>query len=326
MTRPGAGAPVMVLGVSRSGTTLLKEMLDRHPAVAIPSESYFIPQLWARHGARPDVDRMLDDLGRLERIRQWGVEPSAVHRRVGTGATFAEMIRAVYELYAEARGKARYGDKTPAYMQSLDLLDHVFPEAHYVHIVRDGRDAGRSFLAMRRRPRFDWSRPRGLGAFACQWREEVERARWFGCTRVAGRYLELRYEDLVSEPEVVLRKVCAQLDLEYEPAMLAYYEDVDEARLQDHPGLAHPPTPRARTWRDELSAAQVERFEAVAGQLLSELGYDRAYPSPAVRARVRALLGRRWFWARQRSWRVALWLVRRTPIWRSRQMYMRRSG
>lgn len=315
----------MVLGVSRSGTTLLKEMLDRHSEVAIPSESYFIPQLWARHGAEPDVDRMLEDLGRLERIRQWGIEPSAVRQRVSLDATFAAVIRAVYELYAEARGKARYGDKTPAYMQSLDLLDRVFPRAHYVHIVRDGRDAGRSFLAMRRRPRFNWSRPRGLGAFACQWRDEVERARRFGRTHAAGRYLELRYEELVAEPEPVLRRICAHLGIDYEPTMLAYHQDVDETRLQDHPRLAEPPAPRARSWRDELSASQVERFEAVAGELLSELGYDRGHPSPAMGAQVRALAARRWFALRQTSWQGALSLARRTPAWRARQVYIRRA-
>ncbi|MCY4087851.1 MAG: sulfotransferase [Actinomycetia bacterium] len=326
MTSAGAGPPVMVLGVSRSGTTLLKEMLDRHSSLAIPSESYFIPQLWSRHGARPVVDRMLDDLGRLERIRQWGIEPDAVRERIGTTSTFAEVIRAVYEVYAEARGKARYGDKTPAYMRHLRLLDHVFPQASYVHIVRDGRDAGRSFLSMQRRPPLDWSRPRGLSAFACQWRDEVERARLFGRAHAAGRYLELRYEDVVAEPGGALRSVCAQLELEYEPEMLTYHERIDEERLLDHPRLSQPPTPRVRSWREELPAAQVERFEAVAGELLSELGYERAYPSPTARARARALICRRWLSARQISWRAGLSLVRRTPLWRARQVYIRRSS
>ena len=316
----------MVLGVSRSGTTLLKEMLDQHSSLAIPSESYFIPQLWARHGAHPDLDRLLDDLGRLERIRQWGVEPCAVRQRLSVRATFAEAVRAVYDVYAQMQGKTRYGDKTPAYMQDLPLLDHVFPEAQYVHIVRDGRDAGRSFVAMRRRPRFDWSRPRGLVAFACQWRDEVEGARRFGHTHAAGRYLEVRYEDLVAEPETVLRGICAYLDLDYERAMLAYWEDVDAARLRDHPRLARPAAPRASTWRDELSAAQVERFEAMAGPLLSELDYDRAYPSPGPLARAHALATRGALSLRRASWRAALWLVRRTALWRVRQVYIRRSA
>ena len=61
---------VVVLGVSRSGTTLLKAMLDAHSKLAIPTESYFVPQLWDRHGERPNRDELLEDLSRLERIRQ----------------------------------------------------------------------------------------------------------------------------------------------------------------------------------------------------------------------------------------------------------------
>ena len=61
----------MILGVSRSGTTLLKEILDHHPDVAIPPESYFVTQLWDRHGARPDPERFVSDLGRLARLRDW---------------------------------------------------------------------------------------------------------------------------------------------------------------------------------------------------------------------------------------------------------------
>src|SRR4029450_6951764 len=111
-------------------------------------------------------------------------------------------------------------------MQCLDLLERVFPDARYVHLVRDGRDAALSFFEMRRRPRFNVARPRGLASFASHWRLEVEGARQRG-SRLAPRYPELRYEDLVREPETELRRICDFLELEFEPAMLAYHEDVD---------------------------------------------------------------------------------------------------
>jgi hypothetical protein len=156
-----SAAPVVVLGVSRSGTTLLKEMLDRHSALAIPTESYFVPQLWARHGPRPQREAFLADVARLARIAEWGVTPRMVAERLPAKPTFAAAVAAIYRAYADARGKPRFGDKTPAYMQRLDLLEVAFPGALYVHLVRDGRDAALSLLAMRRRPRFNWARPRG---------------------------------------------------------------------------------------------------------------------------------------------------------------------
>src|SRR5665809_29471 len=188
--------PVVLLGVSRSGTTLLKEMLDSHPAVAIPTESYFVSQLWDRHGERPDPEKFVSDIGRLARVKEWGVSPVDVRHRLSAEQSFAEAVQAVYRAYADSRRKSRFGDKTPAYMQRLDVLERAFPGAQYVHLIRDGRDAGLSFTEMRRRPRFNWARPRGLGAFAAQWRREVEGARRFGRGQATGRYHELRYEDL----------------------------------------------------------------------------------------------------------------------------------
>lgn len=308
-------APVVILGVSRSGTTLLKEMLDRHSRLAVPTESYFIPQLWDRHGERPDPEAFRADLARLQRVREWGVRPEELR----LGPTFGDCVQAVYRAYAEAQGKERFGDKTPAYMQHLELLERAFPGAQYVHLIRDGRDAALSFVAMRRRPRFNWARPRGLLSFACQWRTEVEGARRFA---PAGRYLELRYEDLVAEPERKLRDVCAFLGLEFEPGMLQYHRE----GLPDHPMLAEAPRPGRSRWREQLAPGQVERFEAVAGDLLAELGYERAFPRPSARARARAAAERAAFAARTRSWHGALAVVRRTPAWRARQVYIRRTG
>ncbi|MDQ3670481.1 MAG: sulfotransferase [Actinomycetota bacterium] len=315
----------MVLGVSRSGTTLLKEMLDRHSELAIPTESYFIPQLWDRHRGRGS-DGLVEDLGKIARVREWGVTPEDVRRRVGTDASFAEVIRAVYESYAESHGKKRFGDKTPAYMQHLELLERVFPGAQYVHIVRDGRDAALSFVSMRRRPRFNWARPRGLYDFAAAWRYEIEVARDFAAATVPGRYFELRYEDLVAEPEPRLHEICGFLGLDFEPAILDYHRTVDPSRLQDHPRLAEPPKQKVRRWQEEMRPADNEVFEAIAGELLAALGYERAFPTPSATARTRAATVEAAYSVRLLSWRASVALARRSPAWRIRQAYIRRTA
>jgi hypothetical protein len=319
-------AAVVVLGVSRSGTTLLKEMLDGHPVLAIPSESYFIPQLWDRHGRRPDKEAFLADVERLARVREWGVTRDQVSMRLPQRPDFAEAIGAIYRAYAEARGKPRFGDKTPSYMQRLPLLEQAFPGARYVHLIRDGRDAALSFLSMRRKPRFNWARPRGVGSFAAQWRREVEGGRQFGRQTAPRRYLEIRYEDLVVEPERILRETCRFLGLEFDPAMLDYHRRVDRERVPDHQGLAQPPRRGMRRWQDEMSPRDVETFEAVAGGLLTELGYERRHLSLAVSARARGRLERTALAARIASFDSALSLVRRSPLWRVRQVYIRRSS
>ena len=123
-------------------------MLDRNSQLAVPDESYFIPQLADRHRGRVDVDAFVDDLRRVGTVREWEVDPEEVRARLRPGMSAGEAIGAVYETYAAARGKARWGDKTPMYMQHLGLLERLFPDALYVHLVRDGRDAAASFLQM----------------------------------------------------------------------------------------------------------------------------------------------------------------------------------
>ncbi len=311
---------VVVLGVSRSGTTLLKAMLDAHSELAIPSESYFLPQLWDRHGQQPERDAFIEDLTRLERLREWGVDPEDVRARLPERPTFAEAVQAIYRLYAESQGKSRFGDKTPLYMQHLDVLERAFPDARYVHIVRDGRDAAISLLAMTRKPRFNLARPRGVGDFAVAWQREVRDARVFGRTHP---YHEVRYEDLVDQPEPRLREVCAFLELEYEPGMLEYHRREDPSLYADHPRLAEPPVRDTRSWRREMRPADAELFEAIAGDLLAELGYERAHPRPGRRAR--ALAERAAYSTRLALWSKALPFVRKSPLWRARQVYIRRS-
>jgi len=121
--------PLLVLGVRRSGTTLLRVMLDRHPALAVPDESYFIPQLADRQRSAIDVDSFADDLRRLPTIRDWEIPLEEVRRRLRPGMPLGAAIAAVYETYAALHGKSRWGDKTPMYMQRLRLLERLFPDA-----------------------------------------------------------------------------------------------------------------------------------------------------------------------------------------------------
>ena len=126
MTKP---PPLLVLGVRRSGTTLLRVMLDRHSQLAIPDESYFVPQIADRHRDPIDPAAFVDDLRRLPTIREWGVDPARVRARLGPRTSVGAGIAAVYEEYAAGRGKARWGDKTPMYMKHLHLLERLFPDA-----------------------------------------------------------------------------------------------------------------------------------------------------------------------------------------------------
>jgi len=309
---PGSGPPVIVLGVRRSGTTLLRVMLDRSPALAIPDESYFVPQLARRHRGVVDPDAFLDDLRRLPTLAEWGLEPGAVAARLRPGLTAGEAISAIFATYAAEQGKQRWGDKTPLYMQHLPVLERLFPDARYVHLIRDGRDAALSFLSVPAGLMTEgWGHPRDARGFACQWATEVAAARALGSRVGSERYLELRYEAFVADPEAPLREVCAFARLTYDPAMLDYVGRTDSARKAHQQRLNEPPRAGVRDWRSEMSADDLRGFEQVAGALLGELGYG-----VATRGRARARLAS--YRARTAAWRAVGAAVQRSPLWSRR--------
>jgi hypothetical protein len=106
--------------------------------------------------------------------------------------------------------------------------------------------------------------------------------------------------------------------------MLEYHREADLDITVDHVLLARPPVTTARKWREQMAGRDVELFEAIAGDALSELGYERAHPRP--RRRARAAAERALYAARLAAWRTALPLVRKSPAWRLRQVYIRRTG
>ena len=303
---------MIVLGVRRSGTTLLRVMLDRNPELAVPDESYFVPQLARRHRTPVDPAAFLDDLRRLPTLVDWGLSPASVQARLRPGMTTDDAIAAVFAAYAAERGKARWGDKTPLYMQHLDLLERLFPDARFVHLIRDGRDAALSFLSVPAGLMTEgWGHPQDAAGFACQWATEVASARELGA-RVGGqRYRELRYEALVADPEGELRAVCAFAGLEYDPAMLDYVGQTDSARKAHQQRLNEPPRQNVREWRTEMSECDRHAFVEVAGALLAELGYE-----VEIRGTARGKLAA--YRLRTGAWRGVGVLVQRSPLWSRR--------
>ncbi|TML75188.1 MAG: sulfotransferase [Actinobacteria bacterium] len=307
--------PLIVLGVGRSGTTLLRVMLDRNSQLAIPYETFFVPQLAHRHGRRPQLDKFIEDLGRLRTLYDWGITPEDVRPRLHDGMTTREAIGAIFETYAERQGKTRWGDKTPLYMQQLPLLERLFPDARWVHLVRDGRDAALSFLELP--AGFSgktWAQPRTVAQFAARWRTEILAARRLG-RHAGGRYLELRYEDLVADPEREVGRVCEHAALAWEPGMLDHTRVSDAANMPEHRNLAQPPTPGLRDWRSQMSHEDALAFEQVAGDILRNAGYELLEPDgryPTTRGRLE--LAR--FAALSRSWNATAAAYQRSPLWR----------
>jgi hypothetical protein len=276
-----------IVGAGRSGTTLLRLMLDSHPQLAIPPETHFIPRL---HEAFPDgvVDgpAFAGAVAAERRFGDFGFDEGDLAARVGAQEVpLPDALRAFYAAYAERHGKRRWGDKTPGYVSSLGLVRGLLGEARFIHVIRDGRDVALAASAR------NGKRP---ARCAVVWRKAVLAAR----DQAAGLdgYLEVRYEDLVRDTEPTLRRVCELIELDWDPAMLDYHRRADERlrELGDLPGRkiggreataelrrsfyelnSSPPLDsEIGRWRTGLDPDDVGAIEAKAGDLLAELGYE----------------------------------------------------
>ena len=268
-----------IIGSGRSGTTLLRAMLDSHPEMAIPNESYFTAELATvrdryEKATGFDVEAFLVDLLKYERFHRWEIGEETIRKRLAVEAPsdYASAMRVVYACYAEMNGKLRYGDKTPRYVEYVGVLAEVFPESLFIHIIRDGRNVACSYLDA------EWG-PGSVEEAAQMWAYRVAAGRTGGSQLGADRYMEVRYEDLVERTDLELRRVCDFIDLGFDPQMERYFERADDLRKGEHRPHRHrrlslPPTKNLRDWRSELSHDDVRRYEEIAGALLSELGYE----------------------------------------------------
>lgn len=294
MSAPASlGPPLFVVGALRSGTTLLRVMLDRHPLLAIPPESHFVPVLWARrrrygrNGRIEDRERFLHDLAADSRFRGWELPLDAVRRELALhqSPTFGQAIDAVFRAYASREGKRRWADKTPRYVDCLPLLARIVPEARFVHLIRDGRDVAISIVDLGR-----LHRRSATAAFF--WARRVTNGRRAGVALGPKRYTEMRYEDLLDDLEGGLRRLCAFADLPFDPVMLEHDERaiqrVPARQRRMHARLALPPTKGLRDWRTQMPADELAEFEAIAGAVLVDVGYELASGPVGVGTRLRA--------------------------------------
>ena len=278
-----------VVGVARSGTTLLRLMLDAHPALAIPGETHFLAPLIKRPPNTKEA--FLKTVTGAQTWENMALESADLRAALDRLNTFslADAVRCFYRLYADRFGKARWGDKTGNYLNVMTALQALLPEAHFIHIIRDGRDNALSFQGLWFGPGNDFA---DLAQF---WVQRITAARQQA--QSLPHYLEVRYEALVTEPERVLREICDYIALPFDPAMLAHHDaagsrlseytrpfgrqgmptDIDQFR-EIYARAATPPDPaRIGRWRSEMPLAEQRRFEAVAGPLLRELGYETVF-------------------------------------------------
>lgn len=282
----GSVRPTFVVGAMRSGTTLMRLMLNRHSSLAIPPESHFLAPLLGRFPPDAElrdasVDEALDIVtANTQWQRDWHGDSEALRARVKDLAplSLAGFIDVVFVQQTEPTGKPLWGDKTPAYLFQIDRLRACFPDARFLAMVRDPRDA---YLSLAPK---DW-----VGQSTWQVGNYLRR-----CDRLVDKHSKrnpdhfevVRYEDLVAHSEATLRRVCRFLILDYEPGMRDFYVDaldnVQPWELVDgtHEKLLRPvDLEDIARWKREGSRSATREVEAVTHEAIARFGYERTMGS-----------------------------------------------
>jgi hypothetical protein len=309
---PSLNPYMFIVGCLRSGTTLLRRMVDAHPELAVIHETEWLPRFYERRiGVTAEgfvtpalIDRLYEHRKFLDqRIERQAVE--AFLARAGP-VRYAGLVSRIFDLYGEAQGKRLVGEKSPGYVRYLDTLHALWPGARVVHMVRDGRDVCLSVL--------DWKKgKRTAGRFgpwasdpvsttALWWEWHVRMGREAATVLGPRLYHELRLESLAADPEAECQALCGFLGLSFDEAMLAYQEGRERRSWgRSARGRWLPPSRGLRDWRTEMGVEQLERFEAVAGELLGDLEYPRAVDRLGAAAMARAARAREEFTVEARS-------------------------
>jgi len=271
--------PIFVVGVQRSGTTMLRLMLNAHPHIAIPFESDFIPKFHCRLGEYGDlqtpghVARLLDDISAQAFVKRGGLIRDRQAILARRPDSYASLVASIYEVYAVTEGKRRWGDKDPDNTIKMDIIWRLFPGCQFVHIVRDGRAVATSLRKL------GWG-SKNLLALARDWSWRVMLAHKMGMMIGPRHYAEIHYEDLVKSSKQVLRQVCAFLDEPFDDGMLDYHKQAQTVMPSDslkyhQSSVCAPDSGKIDSWHREMTLADRALFDEVAGETLEAFGYAR---------------------------------------------------
>jgi LPS sulfotransferase NodH len=319
-TMERSGLPVFVTGCHRSGTNLLYDTLLSAGGFAIYRGYLPVYETLLPHFGRLDKlenrKRMIDAWLRSKGFRRSGLKAEDLRAELlAKGSNGGQFIRAIMETIARAQGAIRWAVYDPDCILRMPGIKADIPEALFIHVVRDGRDIALSLRKMGGFQPLPWDRgARSLLATALYWKWVVRKGRKHGAG-FPKDYIEVHYEDLVSEPRPVLAALSEFLgqDLDYDriqAAGLGRLSESNSSFRDEAPGAKDSPVNR---WKERLSRQEIACLETSIGDCLEELGY----PLTTAKAERNLTISERWMGSIYPNFlETKLWLKTHTPLGR----------
>ncbi len=279
--------PVFVIGHARSGTSITIKMIRKYLKVNFGTESQFIIRFYSQLShynnlqKTENIKALIEEIAKERCFKRWNVrfqfelDTKKVYDELPE-RSYRGVLISIFKQFADYHGMTRWGDKTPEYIVNLPLLFELFPNAQFIHVVRDGRDVALSnFLT-------PFGEKNCVSA-ALDWQHKIKLARQFGHSLGKDQYTEIRYEDLLNKPIEVFAHLIDFLAIDDSDGKLLSFisehigDDLNRGNFYK--------------WKSGLSEQQRRRFEKVAGKELRLYNYETEFSEMA-----RITPWGKWYW------------------------------
>lgn len=287
--------PLFIIGNPRSGTTLLRLMLNNHKEIVVPPECgfavWFMNEFsdWGKvRGTEYWIGEFIKVLSSARKIETWGLDYEMLKKHLVEKApqTYAEAVSCVYMYHGLCNSDimpSRWGDKNNYYMDHLQEINMLYPHCKVLHIVRDGRDVACSYRKVNKsdiKSKYAPQLPVGIREIAVEWSNNIRKVLSASEDMDDNRFYEISYENLVTQPQNTLREICQFIEEDYDDNMMSYYHRnrVDEQEplefLQWKGKTLDPPVnDRVGVYRRELTVDEIALYNEIAGPCLQRYNY-----------------------------------------------------
>ena len=279
--------PIFIVGVPRSGTTLLRLILTSHPDICIPPESTFFVDLEQKYSL-PDnkqiqINEFIAELYDNKKFREWNINRFALQQRLENSncLTYCDYVVLIYKFYLEQNklSASIWGDKNPQYIYDTDLIFKYFPQARVIHIVRDVRAVYSSLNQIKINNL--WKKHSSnftINKVTSMWNKALDISDKY---KNDSRFYLLKYEELVSEPQKQINYLCQWLNIKFDKQMLLFYQDnleqklVPQHRLGWHKNTLKPICiEQINSWQNKLNNTEIEVLEILNKNRLTQMDYE----------------------------------------------------